>query len=63
MLYQLHDGNFPFNLKEGTEVNIFHNYSWMYNHVKCFYKHAFTYGTLHNTEFFFHSKHGLCMFS
>lgn len=24
----------------------------MYNHVKCFYKHAFTYGTLHNTEFF-----------
>ena len=38
--------------KKGPKSIYFHNYSWMYNHVKCFYKHAFTYGTLHNTEFF-----------
>ena len=38
--------------KQGPKSIYFHNYSWMYNHVKCFYKHAFTYGTLHNTEFF-----------
>ena len=39
--------------KKGLKSMYFHNYSWMYNHVKCFYKHVFTYGTLYNTEFFF----------